>query len=50
MTILGQELPSQRGDALEVVKWKDLYDKLEDALDQCEDVGNVLQSIALKNA
>jgi len=24
--------------------------KLEDALDQCEDVGNVLQSIALKNA
>ena len=25
-------------------------DKLEDALDQCEDVGNVLQSIALKNA
>ena len=38
------------GDALEVVKWKDLYDKIEDALDQCEDVGNVLQSIALKNA
>ena len=29
---------------------KDLYDKLEDALDQCEDVGNVLHSIALKNA
>lgn len=38
------------GDALEVIKWKDLYDKIEDALDQCEDVGNVLQSIALKNA
>ena len=41
---------AEGGDALEVVKWKDLYDKLEDALDQCEDVGNVLQSIALKNA
>lgn len=38
------------GDALEVVKWKDLYDKVEDALDRCEDVGNVLQSIAIKNA
>jgi uncharacterized protein len=38
------------GDALEVVKWKDLYDKIEDALDQCEDVGNVLHSIAIKNA
>ncbi len=41
---------AEGGDALEVVKWKDLYDKIEDALDQCEDVGNVLQSIALKNA
>ncbi len=41
---------AEGGDPLEVIKWKDLYDKLEDALDQCEDVGNVLQSIALKNA
>ena len=37
-------------DALEVIKWKELYDKIEDAIDQCEDVGNVLQSISLKNA
>ncbi len=35
---------------IEVIKWKELYDKMEDALDQCEDVGNVLQSISLKNA
>jgi len=35
---------------IEVIKWKELYDKVEDALDQCEDVGNALQSIALKNA
>lgn len=41
---------AEGGDALEVVKWKDLYDKIEDALDQCDDVGKVLQSIALKNA
>lgn len=37
-------------DAIEVMKWKELFDKLEDAIDQCEDVGNTLQSIALKNA
>jgi hypothetical protein len=37
-------------DALLVIKWKELYDKIEDAIDQCEDVGNVLQSISLKNA
>ena len=36
-------------DAIEVIKWKELYDKVEDALDQAEDVTNVLQSIALKN-
>jgi predicted phosphate transport protein (TIGR00153 family) len=37
-------------DPLEVIKWKELYEQLEDAIDQCEDVGNVLQSISLKNA
>lgn len=37
-------------DALEVIKWKELYDTLERALDQCEDVANVLESIALKHA
>ena len=37
-------------DAILVLKWKELYDKLEDAIDQCEDVGNTLQSISLKNA
>ena len=37
-------------DALEVMKWKDLYDTLETALDECEDVANTLESIALKNS
>ena len=36
-------------DPLEVMKWKDIYDTLEDAIDECEDVANVLASIALKN-
>lgn len=44
------DLFSEGGDTLEVVKWKDLYDKIEDALDECEVVGQVLQSISLKNA
>ena len=44
------KLFGEGSDAIEVIKWKDLYDKVEDALDRCEDVGNVLQSIALKNA
>ena len=36
-------------DPLEVIKWKELYDKVEGALDECEDVANTLDSIALKN-
>jgi predicted phosphate transport protein (TIGR00153 family) len=45
-----EHLFSSTTDAIEVMKWKELYDKIEDAIDQCEDVGNTLQSIALKNA
>ena len=37
-------------DALEVIKWKELYDNIEHALDECEDVLNVLESISIKNS
>ena len=37
-------------DPLTVMKWKELYDKLEEAMDECEDVSNTLESIALKNS
>ncbi len=36
-------------DALDVIKWKELYDMIERAIDQCEDVANTLESISLKN-
>jgi predicted phosphate transport protein (TIGR00153 family) len=45
-----EKLFSSTSDAILVLKWKELYDKIEDAIDQCEDVGNTLQSISLKNA
>ncbi|MDQ8164363.1 MAG: DUF47 family protein [Gemmatimonadota bacterium] len=35
---------------LEVIKWKGLYDNLEHALDEAEDVLNVLESISIKNS
>lgn len=37
-------------DALTVIKWKELYDVLEHALDECEDVLNVLESVSIKNS
>jgi hypothetical protein len=36
-------------DPLEVIKWKELYDNLEHAIDECEDVMNVMESVSLKN-
>lgn len=43
--LFDQDLP-----AIEVIKWKEIFDALENALDDCEDVSNVLESIALKNS
>ena len=34
---------------LEVIKWKELFDLVEDAIDNCEDAGNTLERILLKN-
>lgn len=36
-------------DPLVVMKWKEIYDNLEKTLDHCEDVANVLESIAIKH-
>jgi predicted phosphate transport protein (TIGR00153 family) len=36
-------------DPLHVIKWKELLDNLEHALDEAEDVTNVLESISIKN-
>jgi uncharacterized protein len=35
---------------IEVIKWKALYDQIESAIDECEDVANVLESVSLKNS
>ena len=46
---LGRLFETER-DALEVIKWKEIYDTLELTLDQAEDVANVIESITLKHA
>jgi len=35
---------------VDVIKWKDIYEYLESAIDKCEDVANILESIVLKHA
>jgi len=46
---LGQ-LFEKETNALEVIKWKEIYDNLEGTLDQAEDVANVVESITIKHA
>jgi predicted phosphate transport protein (TIGR00153 family) len=43
------ELFENSKDPLEVIKWKDIIDQLENAIDACEDVAGTLEGIALKH-
>ncbi len=44
------DLFSGSPNPLDVLKWKEMYDTLERAIDSCMGVAQVLQSISLKNA
>ena len=47
---LAELFADDRTPATELVKWKDLYDLLEQTMDRCEQVANLLSTIAIKNA
>jgi predicted phosphate transport protein (TIGR00153 family) len=36
-------------DPMVVIRWKDIYERLEQAIDACEHVANVLEGIVIKN-
>src|SRR4030042_6615143 len=37
-------------DCVFIIKWKEIYEHLEDASDRCEDVANVIEAIVLNHA
>jgi uncharacterized protein len=39
----------KESDAVKIIKWKELYEMLENATDKCEYVGNIIESIVLKH-
>jgi len=43
------DLFTGRHDLLDVMRWKEIYGRLEGAADRCEDVANVVESIVLKS-
>ncbi|MGD0275252.1 MAG: DUF47 family protein [Syntrophales bacterium] len=37
-------------DPIELIKWKEIFERFEEAMDVCEDVSNIAEGIVLKNA
>jgi hypothetical protein len=44
-----RRLFEEEKDALNVIKWKEMLDLLEEATDRCEDVANVLEGVVVKH-
>ncbi len=45
-----KKLFREADDAIELIKWKQLYEQLEDALDSCEKVANLIEGAVMKYA
>ena len=43
------ELMRGGGDPMDVLRWKDIYEQLEEAVDACENAADVLEAILVKN-
>ena len=43
------DLFSGRHEVLDVLRWREIYGRLEGAADKCEDVANTIEAIVLKN-
>jgi predicted phosphate transport protein (TIGR00153 family) len=43
------ELFHEAHDPLTVLKWKEIYEKLEAAVDRCENVANIIESVIIKH-
>ncbi len=44
-----EELFQGKSDVITVIKWKDIYEKLEAAIDRVEHIANLVESVLIKN-
>lgn len=47
-TTIAQLFDSEK-DVFELIKWKEIFERLEEAIDICEDVSNIAEGIVLKH-
>ena len=45
-----RRLLAEEKDPIQILKWKEILDFLEDAIDRCQDVANVLEGVVVKHA
>ena len=48
-TLIAQLFEEEK-DSVQIIKWKEIFEVMETAVDKCEDVSNVIESVILKNA
>ena len=48
-TLIAQLFDEEK-DPLQVIKWKEIFEVIETAVDKCEDVANVVEGVILKTA
>jgi len=44
------ELFKSETNAIEIIKWKEIYQILEDTIDNCEKIANTVEGVVIKNA
>ena len=44
------DLFARESNAIEIIKWKDIHSLIEVALDRCEDVANIVETIKIKHS
>lgn len=47
---LADLLNAPDADPIKVIKWKEIYDRIETSVDKCEDVANTIESVVVKYA
>jgi uncharacterized protein len=48
-TLIAQLFDEEK-DPVQIIKWKEIFEVIETAVDKCEDVANVIESVILKSA
>ena len=48
-TLIAQLFDEER-DPVQIIKWKEIFEVIETAVDKCEDVANVVEGVIIKSA